>query len=55
MKNLLKFGFLALVVSLSVAACNTNKTDGTDTDTTIMSDTTMMDTTMMDTSDTTRM
>ena len=48
MKNLLKYGFLAIAVSLSVAACNTNKTDG-DTDDTIMSDTTMMDTTMTDT------
>ena len=49
MKNLFKFGFLALAVSLSVAACNTDKTDGSDTDTTTLSDTTMMDTTMSDT------
>ena len=30
MKNLFKFGFLALAISLSVAACSSNKTeDGT--------------------------
>ena len=49
MKNLLKFGFLALAVSLSVAACNTDRTEGDGTDTTILGDTTMMDTTMADT------
>ena len=49
MKNLFKFGFLAIAVSLSVAACNTNKSEGDTTDTTVLGDTTMMDTTMMDT------
>jgi len=48
MKNVFKYGFLAIAVSLSVAACNTDRTDG-DTDDTTMSDTTMMDTTMTDT------
>jgi len=51
MKNLFKYGFLAIAVSLSVAACGTNQTDG-DTNDTTMSDTTMMDTTMTDTADT---
>ncbi|MEO8795315.1 MAG: hypothetical protein ABI390_07585 [Daejeonella sp.] len=27
MKNLFKFGFLAFAISLSVAACNTNKSE----------------------------
>lgn len=49
MKNVFKYGFLAIAVSLSVAACNTNKTDDSTHDTT-MSDTSMMDTTMTDTS-----
>ncbi|MCX6166953.1 MAG: hypothetical protein NT021_03070 [Sphingobacteriales bacterium] len=32
MKNLFKFGFLALAISLSVAACSSNKTEeATDT------------------------
>lgn len=52
MKNLFKFGFIALAMSLTFAACNTNKTtesaDSTAVDSTMM-DTTMMDTTMMDT------
>jgi len=33
MKNLFKFGFLALAISLSVAACNSNKTEEAVTDT----------------------
>ena len=33
MKNLFKFGFLALAISLSVAACNTNKTEDNAADT----------------------
>ncbi|MES2827173.1 MAG: hypothetical protein V4687_03430 [Bacteroidota bacterium] len=56
MKNAFKFGFLALAISLTVAACSSEKkTDGTDTtmvDTTMVTgDTTMapMDTTMTDT------
>ena len=48
MKNLFKFGFLALALSLSVAACNSEKkAEGTDTigsDTTITADTTVTDT-----------
>ena len=32
MKNLFKFGFLALAISLSVAACNTNKTEDSTAD-----------------------
>ena len=61
MKNAFKFGFLALTISLSVAACDSEKkTDGTDTtvvDTTMSTmdtsmstmDTTMTDSTAMDT------
>ena len=49
MKNLLKFGFLAIAVSLSVAACNTDRTDDTNSDSTILSDTSTLDTTMQDT------
>ncbi len=49
MKNLLKYGFLAIALTLSVAACNTDATIDSDTDTTIMADTMMMDTTMIDT------
>ena len=52
MKNLFKFGFLALAMSLTFAACNTNKTtesaDSTAVDSTMI-DTTMMDTTVVDT------
>jgi len=53
MKNLFKFGFLALAISLSVAACNSEKTgagaDSTTTDsTTIATDTTGVDTTVTD-------
>jgi len=49
MKNLVKFGFLALAITLSASACNSTKTDsGADstlvdsatTDTTMLSDTT---------------
>jgi len=32
MKNLFKFGFFALAISLSVAACNSNKTHESATD-----------------------
>ncbi|RZK01699.1 MAG: hypothetical protein EOO43_24040 [Flavobacterium sp.] len=64
MKNLFKFGFLALVLSLSVAACSSEKkadaTDSTMTDTTMSTmDTTMTDSSMVDTAampaDTTKM
>ena len=56
MKNLFKFGFLALAISLSVAACNSEKT-GEATDTTITDsstivtdvDTTVSDSTVKDT------
>ncbi|WP_432710182.1 hypothetical protein [Pedobacter sp.] len=53
MKNLFKFGFLALAVSLSVAACNSESTDsGADTlltdSSTIITDTTVVDTTIND-------
>ena len=48
MKNSFKLGFLALALSLSVAACNSEKkAEGTDTvgsDTTITADTTVSDT-----------
>lgn len=48
MKNLFKFGFLALALSLSVVACNSEKTgestDTVGTDTTITADTTVTDT-----------
>ncbi|MHB1176990.1 MAG: hypothetical protein ACYCZO_01515 [Daejeonella sp.] len=33
MKNLFKFGFLAFAISLSVAACNSNKTEEAAADT----------------------
>lgn len=42
MKNLFKFGFLALAISLSVAACGTNKSENA-------SDTTAVDTAVVDT------
>ena len=45
MKNLFKFGFLALAISLSVAACSSEKTaDSTDS---TMTDSTMAYTTKM--------
>ncbi|WP_231424150.1 MULTISPECIES: hypothetical protein [Pedobacter] len=54
MKNAFKLGFLAIALSLSVAACNSEKKgEGTDTlgaDTTITADTTVKtDTTVADT------
>jgi len=56
MKNLFKFGFLALAISLSVAACNSEKkAEGTDTSMTDSStvitdvDTTVKDSTVKDT------
>jgi hypothetical protein len=62
MKNLFKFGFLALTLSLSVAACSSEKkadaTDSTMTDTTMSTvDTTVTDSGMVDTAaaDTTKM
>ncbi|MEY3679179.1 MAG: hypothetical protein RI924_1320 [Bacteroidota bacterium] len=48
MKNLFKFGFLALAISLSVAACSSNKTEEAATDTAAV-DTTAVDTTAVDT------
>lgn len=54
MKNLFKFGFLALAISLSVAACTSEKkadaTDSTMTDTSMTTmDTTTTDSAAMDT------
>ncbi|MFD1630446.1 hypothetical protein [Pseudopedobacter beijingensis] len=57
MKNLFKFGFFALAISLSAVACNSNKPaeGNTDTvsveavDTTIVVDTNATDTTVVDT------
>ena len=56
MKNLFKFGFLALAISLSVAACNSeNKGEAVDTTVTDSStivtdvDTTVKDSTVQDT------
>lgn len=58
MKNLLKFGFLALAITLSASACNSTKTesgadstlvDSATTDTTMLSDTTaVVDSTVID-------
>ena len=53
MKNLFKFGFLALAISLSVAACNSEKkaegSDSTMTDSsTIVTDTNSVDTNVTD-------
>ncbi|WP_029284801.1 hypothetical protein [Pedobacter sp. R20-19] len=53
MKNTFKLGFLALALSLSVAACNSEKkADGTDTtvtdSSTIVTDTTGVDTVVKD-------
>jgi len=49
MKNSFKFGFLALAISLSFAACNSNKSttaaDSTSVSTTDTTSTSMMDTT----------
>jgi uncharacterized lipoprotein YehR (DUF1307 family) len=57
MKNFFKLGFVALALSLSVAACNSEKkAEGTDTvgsDTTVKADTTVTDTVVKTTSDTT--
>ena len=45
MKNLFKFGFLALALSLSVAACNSEKkAEGADT--VVTTDTTVKDSTV---------
>jgi len=60
MKNAFKFGFVALAISLSVAACNSEKT-GESTDTTVVDsstvvtevDTTVTDSTVQDTAVTT--
>jgi len=50
MKNLFKFGFLALAISLSVAACSSNKTEEVATDSpAVTQDTTVQDTTVQDT------
>ena len=47
MKNLFKFGFLALALSLTVVACSSEqKTESSDT---IASDTVLTDTTVVDT------
>jgi hypothetical protein len=43
MKNLFKFGFVALAISLSVAACSSNKSEGA-------SDSTAVDSAAVDTS-----
>jgi hypothetical protein len=47
MKNLFKLSFLALAVSLSVVACNSDKATEETTDSSMM-DSTMMDSTMVD-------
>lgn len=57
MKNAFKFGFLALAISLSVAACQSSEKTGESTDTTLTDtsavvtsvDTTVTDTTVQDT------
>ena len=49
MKNLFKFGFLALAISLSVAACSSNKTEEVAADSTLAVDTAAVDTTAADT------
>ncbi len=57
MKNLLKFGFLALAISFSVVACNSNKkAEGTDSTAVVAADSTKMaaDSTKM-TTDSTKM
>lgn len=42
MKNLFKFGFLALAISLSVAACNSNKTEEAAVDSVAVGDTALV-------------
>jgi hypothetical protein len=42
MKNSFKFGFLALAISLSVAACNSTKTEEAAVDSTAVMDTTVV-------------
>jgi hypothetical protein len=42
MKNSFKFGFLALAISLSVAACNSTKTEEAAADSTAVMDTTVV-------------
>jgi len=42
MKNSFKFGFLALAISLSVAACNSTKTEEAATDSVAVMDTTVV-------------
>jgi len=65
MKNAFKYGFLALAISLSVAACGSGKkaesTDSTKTDSTVTTtvdtakkDTTVKDTTVKTVTDTTK-
>ena len=54
MKNLFKFGFFALAISLSVVACNSNKaTEATDSttvsDSTMTADSAATDSTAVDT------
>lgn len=50
MKNAFKFGFLALAISLSVAACNSEKkADTTDTSVVDSSAVATVDTTVVDT------
>ncbi len=61
MKNAFKFGFLALAISLSVAACQSSENTGESTDTTMTDtsavvtsvDTTVTDSTVQDTTVTT--
>jgi hypothetical protein len=48
MKNLLKFGFFALAISLSVVACNSNKASEEGADSTSM-DSMTVDTSAVDT------
>jgi ABC-type enterochelin transport system substrate-binding protein len=47
MKNYFKFGFLALAISLSVAACNSNQTEEAATDS-VAVDTVAVDTVAVD-------
>jgi ABC-type glycerol-3-phosphate transport system substrate-binding protein len=53
MKNLFKFGFLALALSLTVVACSSEQTaegtDSTGVDTTIVVDSVVADSTAVDT------
>lgn len=48
MKNLFKFGFLALAISLSVAACSSNKSEEAATDS-VAVDSTATDSAAVDT------